>query len=288
MEMKARSAKSGQRGYMLLALMLFLTLMLIAMAVEAPRIAQQIKREKEEELVHRGKDYATAIKRFVHKNGGRYPGSVEQLENTNHVRFLRKKYKDPITGEADWKMVHMGEAQINIPAPKGIAGTNNPGLSSNTSTSSTGTNNPGGGITGGGLTGGGIMGGGLTGGGQAAQGNQSGSTGTVGSLTTSNIGTGQSFGGGQIMGVASVSKGTAIKEFNEKDHYDEWFFVYDLRLEQAGGTGVTVAAPRAGGSSGAGSTGQGQGQGQSQPGGTPGQTGLPQPSSTPTPSPVPN
>src|SRR5260221_12466088 len=102
--MKARSAKSGQRGYMLLALMLFLTLMLIAMAVEAPRIAQQIKRGKEEELVHRGKDYATAIKRFVHKNGGRYPRSVQQLENKNHVRFLRQKYTDPNTGEADWKM----------------------------------------------------------------------------------------------------------------------------------------------------------------------------------------
>src|SRR5260221_12760890 len=95
--MKARSAKSGQRGYMLLALMLFLTLMLIAMAVEAPRLAQQIKREKEEELVHRGKDYATAIKRFVHKNGGPYPGPVQRLENTNHVRLFRKKDKKSTT-----------------------------------------------------------------------------------------------------------------------------------------------------------------------------------------------
>jgi type II secretory pathway pseudopilin PulG len=282
--MKVRRAKSGQEGYVLLALMLFLTLMLIAMAVEAPRIAQQIKREKEEELVHRGKDYATAVKRFVHKNGGRYPASIEQLENTNHVRFLRKKYKDPITGEDDWKMVHVGEAQINIPTPKGITGTNNPGLSgsgnpglggsSNTGTTSAGTNNIGGGLTGGGLSGGG----------QAGQGNQqSGNTGTVGSLTTQNVGTGQPIGGGAIMGVASVSKGTAIKEFNDKDHYDEWYFVYDLRLEQSGGTGVTVAAPRIGGSGAAGSTGQGQGQ--QQPGGTPGQTGTPQPSGTPAPSP---
>ena len=51
----------------------------------------------------------------------------------------------------------------------------------------------------------------------------------------SNIGNGQTVGGGQIMGVASVSKKQSIKEFNDKDHYDEWYFVYDLRLEQSGG-----------------------------------------------------
>ena len=120
--MKSGRARSKESGYVLLALMLTLTLMLIALSVEAPRIAQQIKRDKEEELIHRGKDYATAVKRFVHKNGGRYPVSIEQLENTNHIRFLRKKYVDPMTGESDWKMVHVGEAEINIPAP-------NPGLS---------------------------------------------------------------------------------------------------------------------------------------------------------------
>ena len=102
---------------MLLAVMLTLTLMLAVLAIEAPRIAQQIKREKEEELIHRGKDYATAIKRFVHKNGGSIRLSIEQLENTNHIRFLRKRYKDPITGESDWKLVHTGEAQIIIPTP---------------------------------------------------------------------------------------------------------------------------------------------------------------------------
>src|SRR5438270_4499064 len=115
--MKSVRSHSRQSRYVLLALMLTMTLILVALAMEAPRIGQQIKRGKEEELVHRGKDYATAVKRFVHKNGGRYPVSVEQLENTNHIRFLRKKYVDPITGESDWKMVHVGEADIKIPAP---------------------------------------------------------------------------------------------------------------------------------------------------------------------------
>ncbi len=268
---------------MLLALMLAVTMILIALSVEAPRIAQQIKRDKEEELVHRGKDNATAIKRFVHKSGGRYPLSIEQLEDTNHIRFLRKRYKDPMTGEDNWRLVHSGEAEIKIPPPPagslqttnpGLGGTSQsqpgaPGAPNATPTQPVGSNNaptftqP-------------FQSGGPQGNGQ------------TGTLNTSNIGnsTAQPVGGGQIIGVASVSKKQSIKEFNDKDHYNDWFFVYDLRLEQSGGTGVAVAAPRAG-ASGDNSTGQ-PGQGQ-QPGGT-AAPGTPQPNGTPapTPSPVPN
>ena len=247
--------------------MLAVTLMLIAMAVEAPRIAQQIKREREEELVHRGRDYATAVKRFVHKNGGRYPISIDQLEDTNHIRFLRKRYKDPITGESEWRLVHFGEAQVNIPAPNpglnpsgnpGLSGSGNPGFGGNPSGGPTGNppaNNNASAFSSGGLS---------------TQANQGG--GQLGSLNTSNIGTGQPIGGGSIIGVASTSKGTSIKEFNEKNHYDEWFFVYDLRLEQTGGTGVTVGSPRIGGSS----SGQ-QGPSLQPPGAGPQPTGTPAP-----------
>jgi type II secretory pathway pseudopilin PulG len=235
--MKSTRSCSSESGYVLLAVMLAFTLILIALSIEAPRIAQQIKREKEEELVHRGKDYATAVKRYVHKNGGRFPVSLEQLEDTNHVRFLRKKYKDPMTGEADWRLVHFGEAQIVIPAtnPGLNPSSTNPGLSSSGTTGSSslgGNANPAVNNTASTFPGG-----------QTAPGPPPPSN-TIGTLTTSNIGNGQTVGGGQIIGVASVNKGQAIKEFNDKDHYDEWFFVYDLRLEQTGGTGVAIAAPR--------------------------------------------
>jgi type II secretory pathway pseudopilin PulG len=290
--MKSSRSRSKESGYVLLAVMLTLTLMLIALSVEAPRIVQQIKREKEEELIHRGKDYATAVKRFVHKNGGRYPTSVEQLENTNHVRFLRKKYVDPMTGESDWKMVHVGEAQINIPTPKpGLSGTNpvNPGLSGSTGLS--GTNPPGTGTPPSGITQT------LTGGPTGQPQPQPGNTGQLGTLNTTGIGNGQTVGGGQIIGVASVKKAQSIKEFNDKDHYDEWYFVYDLRLEQSGGSGVTVAAPRGASAATGGATG-----GSVAPGGTgsqnsptptdsgqPSPTGQPTPTGTPaTPPQVPN
>lgn len=108
----ARYQSGKQGGYVLLSVLLLMTLMIIALTVEAPRIAQQIKREKEEELMHRGNQYAMAIKRFYRKNG-RYPLSIEQLENTNNVRFLRKRYKDPFTGKDDWRLLHVGEVQLN-------------------------------------------------------------------------------------------------------------------------------------------------------------------------------
>lgn len=217
---------------MLLAVMLLITLMLIALAVELPRISQQIKREKEDELVKRGKEYATAIKKFYHKNGT-YPVSLEQLEDTNHLRFLRKRYKDPMNPDGEWKLIHVGEAQITIPAPNPAASPA-PGASPSPSPgSSPAAAPPAGGPAGG-----------------------TAPSGQMGALNTQNIGTGQTFGGGPIIGVASTSKKTSIKEFNGETEYDRWLFVYDPRLEQAqAGGGVIIASPRTGGAPSSGQPG---------------------------------
>jgi type II secretory pathway pseudopilin PulG len=247
--------------------MFALTLILIALAAAAPRIAQQIKREREEELIHIGKDYATAVKRFVHKNGGRYPASLEQLEDTNHIRFLRKQYKDPTTGENIWRLVRFGEAEIKIPTPNpglnpsgnpGLQGSTNPGLSGGVTPPAQAPNTTAPVLSAGGAPT------------QAVQ--QPGNANSLGSLQTSGVGNGQQIGGGQIIGIASVNKAQSIKEFNDKDHYNEWFFVYDLRLEQSGGTGVTIAEPRAGVATDSTSSGQ---------------PGAPQPVQNATPAPTP-
>jgi type II secretory pathway pseudopilin PulG len=340
------SSQSNAKGYVLLSVMLLITLMLIAMSVELPRIAQQVKRAKEEELVNRGMDYARAVKRFYHKTNA-YPNSIEQLKDTNHVRFLRKEYKDPMTGESEWKLVHVNEAEIKIPqgnGPQGLQGSNpglvggagnNPTAQAGGAAGATGTTGGSSGFSGGssglsggssGLSGGssGLSGGssGLSGGGTGLSGGSGsalsgsttsgqtpGGTGGVnpqggasqggssqgGALQTSGIGlnspTGQTFGGGQIIGVASTSKKNSIKEFNEKNEYDQWYFVYDPRLEtQAQGStptysangGLVVAAPRAAGSAGQGQVPTNlQGSQNPQPG-TP-QPSNPQPNGTPAP-----
>src|SRR5450755_2593470 len=210
---QGRPRSRNQKGYILLSVMLLITLMLVALSVELPRIAQQVKREKEE-LVHRGMDYARAVKRFHHKSN-QYPSSIEQLKDTNHIRFLRKEYKDPMTGESEWKLVHVNEAEIKIPAgngPQGLQGAN-PGLTGGATPggqpAGTAGINPGGGTTGSsGFSGGssGISGGGtgLSGGGTGLSGGGTGlsggsNTGLSGNSTTP----GQGSGSAQTGGVAS-------------------------------------------------------------------------------------
>ena len=59
-------------------------------------------------MIHRGTEYARAIKKY-YKKFGRYPANLEQLDNTNQMRFLRRRFKDPLTKEGDWKLLHYGD-----------------------------------------------------------------------------------------------------------------------------------------------------------------------------------
>jgi type II secretory pathway pseudopilin PulG len=101
----------GEDGYILITVLFLVALVLIGLAVAAPRMAQSIQRDKEIELVHRGEQYKRAIKLYYRKFGA-YPTSIDQLLNTNKIRFLRKRYTDPITGKDDWRLIHLGQAKV--------------------------------------------------------------------------------------------------------------------------------------------------------------------------------
>src|SRR5881397_289171 len=119
----SRMKRSNEQGYILLMLMLFITVLAIAAAAVAPSITFQIQRDREEELIHRGVQYSRAVRRYV-KKFGRYPMRIEELENTNNLRFLRKRFKDPITGQ-DFKILHLGDVKLSsapgVPSPGGAA-----------------------------------------------------------------------------------------------------------------------------------------------------------------------
>ena len=195
-------SRNRQRGYVLLAVLLMLVLILLATMAAAPRLAQQIRRDREEELIHRGTQYARAIQRY-YKKFGRYPASIDQLEETNNLRFLRRRYKDPMTEKGEWRLIHVGEAKV---VPKGFA--------------------PPGGAAGG-------VTGATPAGGPATPGSQPGGTTPAGTPASSlsTPASGPTFGGGPIVGVASTSTQRSIKVLNDKDHYNDWEFVYDPRLD---------------------------------------------------------
>src|SRR3974390_3135638 len=112
----SRQCRQGEQGYVLLVLLLSLALLSIGFTVMIQGIEFEIKRDREEELIHRGVQYSRAVRKFI-KAFGRYPNSVEELENTNNIRFLRKRYKDPITGK-DFKVLHL----MDLPSSKPIVG----------------------------------------------------------------------------------------------------------------------------------------------------------------------
>jgi len=88
--------------------MLFLAAMLIiAMTAAAPYLTTQIKRDREIEMIHRGEQYARAIGLFQRKFANAAPPNIDVLVEQ---RFLRKKYKDPITND-DFQLIYANQQQ---------------------------------------------------------------------------------------------------------------------------------------------------------------------------------
>jgi type II secretory pathway pseudopilin PulG len=101
----------AEDGYLLLTVLVMIFLILLALSVAAPKVAKEIQRDKEQEAMQRGLQYRRAIQLY-YKKFGAYPTDIKQLEKTNEIRFLRKRYTDPITGKDDWRLIHMGEAKV--------------------------------------------------------------------------------------------------------------------------------------------------------------------------------
>src|SRR5688572_13344051 len=85
-----------ERGYAMAALLVAMGVMAVVLSVALPVWRTLSQREKEEELIFRGNQYARAVNLYQRKFGTAYPPSFDALVAG---RFLRKKYKDPITGE---------------------------------------------------------------------------------------------------------------------------------------------------------------------------------------------
>jgi len=99
----------SEEGYILIAVVFLLALLVVAMSIAVPNIIKQIERDREVETMHRGKQYVRALKLY-HKKFGNYPPTVDALvKGTNNIRFLRKKYIDPSTGKDEWKPIHYGQ-----------------------------------------------------------------------------------------------------------------------------------------------------------------------------------
>src|SRR6202163_2130686 len=120
-------AACGEDGWVMLSLLLAMALLVIFAAAIVPSITFNIKRDREEEMIHRGVQYSRAIRAY-YKKFGRYPTKVEDLESTSNLRFLRKRYKDPLNCKnsqcTDFKLLHFGEVQMTLSGIGGVPVTN--------------------------------------------------------------------------------------------------------------------------------------------------------------------
>jgi hypothetical protein len=190
------------------ALLVSLAVMSVLMGALLPAWRHQAQREKEAELVFRGEQYVRAIRLWEMKMG---PGSrPPNFDILVQQKYLRKKYKDPMTEDGEFQPLYVG---VNLPAPGG-PGTGGRGAGGR------GTSAPGPG--------------GRSGVPPAPQ------------LPPQPGGIGGPGAGGGILGVASKSKDSSILIYKGRSHYNEWSFIYANASSAPGGGGSQMPGGRGG------------------------------------------
>jgi hypothetical protein len=107
-----RPPNRAERGYALLMVVFLSTFLLVATMLVAPSILTEGKREKEKEMIWRGKQYARGVKLYYRKMG-RFPTSLDDLikPKIGSLRFMRQAYKDPMNnGDGTWRFIYVGAA----------------------------------------------------------------------------------------------------------------------------------------------------------------------------------
>jgi type II secretory pathway pseudopilin PulG len=100
-----------EAGFTYIGLLILIALIGIALAAVGETASSIARHERERELLFIGHEYRNAIGRFYQKNR-RYPFELAELLESNTgpmpSHYLRRLYRDPMTGEADWTLVPAG------------------------------------------------------------------------------------------------------------------------------------------------------------------------------------
>ena len=107
----APGRSSPESGFALLFVFAMAAAVAFALYLELPRVSMEALRDREQLLVSRGEQYKRAVQLYVRKFN-KYPATLDELEKSNNIRFLRRRYKDPMTGKAEWRLVHVGPGGV--------------------------------------------------------------------------------------------------------------------------------------------------------------------------------
>ena len=216
-------AAGEERGYAMVALLILMAVMAVAMTAALPAWSTLARREREAELVFRGEQYARAIMLFQRKYAGAFPPTIDVLVTE---RFLRRKYKDPITDD-DFQTIAVGQAVAGPQAANPFAPGQPGGTAGRSAAPASSRQSGAGGTSAQTSPRAGAPGSGSPTAGQAQGGRGVGTPGVGG--------VGASAG---IMGVTSKSDQASFRTYKGADHYNQWLFIATQASTQAGGRGA--------------------------------------------------
>jgi len=219
------------------ALLVAIAVMGVAMTVALPAWRQQTQREREEELIFRGRQYVRAVQLFQRQYAAAYPPDVDFLVRQ---KFLRKKYTDPMVKDGEFEILYQGSPMAVISVPVQGRG----GAQATPAPQSGGALQPA--FTFDSRSG------------AVVQGGQPRAGGVVGPR-------------GGVVGVRSKSTEPSIRIYNGATHYNEWRFLFEPRItgpgQRGGQGGPGVGTPGGGRGMGPGAGFQGGQGGMGQRGG---------------------
>jgi len=103
--------RAGEAGYNLVALVMAVTLLNVMIAAALPLWSALIRRDREQETISRGLQYAEAIRVFQ-RRFGRLPNRLEELVEVE-PRSIRRLWKDPLTSDGGWAvLVQLPQGQV--------------------------------------------------------------------------------------------------------------------------------------------------------------------------------
>ncbi len=95
-----RPGKAG--GYVIIILMIAVFAIEIGLLIALPVWQTELQREKEEELIFRGRQYVEAVRRYQLKHQGEFPADLDSLVEE---KLIRKLYREPLTRKGEWLLI---------------------------------------------------------------------------------------------------------------------------------------------------------------------------------------
>jgi type II secretory pathway pseudopilin PulG len=176
-------------GYTILLLMFMVFVMSIGLMIAVPVWQTQIQREKEEELIFRGKQYVEAIRLFQTKRPGAFPKNFEELIEE---KCLRKLFEDPMSPDGKWNLILMHQGPTSRQTRRPTRRSSRGSRSSD----------------------------------QAGSQQNKGPVASLQSVLIAPQGALSAIDNPQIIGVVSASTQESIKIYNDQTSYDMWLFFY--------------------------------------------------------------